>query len=111
MRILILDDSDYKIKSIHDALIEWKVSQDTQIARSFQKGLLAIKQFLPDLIILDMTLPTSEREDGVLTGRTRVFGGREILHEMELESIDAKVIVVTQFDRFEELGRTLLLND
>lgn len=111
MKILILDDSDYKIKNIQDALREWSIGDDILVARSFQKGMMAIKNLKPDLVVLDMTLPTSERDDGILTGRSRMFGGREIIEEIAFEQLSLKVIVVTQFDRFGEPPKSLLLED
>lgn len=102
MRILIIDDSDYKIKNIQSLLGESSIDCSVRIAKSFQRGVQSLKEFKPDLVLLDMTLPTSERPDGGLEGRMRIFGGREILAEMQFEELKAKVIIVTQFDHFGE---------
>jgi CheY-like chemotaxis protein len=102
MKILIIDDSDYKIQSLQALVNQSGLASRMEVARSFQSGLRAIKDMMPDLVLLDMTLPTSERQDGRLEGRTRIFGVREILAEMELEDIRSRVIVVTQFDHFGE---------
>jgi DNA-binding NarL/FixJ family response regulator len=102
MNVLIIDDSDYKIKSLKALLAELDFISDVFVAKSFHSGIRALAEIKPQLVLLDMTLPTSERADGRLEGRTRIYGGREILMEMEEDRIDAKVIVVTQFDHFGE---------
>lgn len=102
MKVLIIDDSDYKIQALQALLKQTGVASEMFLARSFQSGLRAIKETSPDLLLLDMTLPTSERSDGRLEGRTRIYGGREILAEMELDNLRPKVVVVTQFDHFGE---------
>jgi CheY-like chemotaxis protein len=102
MKILIIEDSDYKIQSLQSLLKECGIGSDVQVAKCFQSGKRALREFQPDLLLLDMTLPTSERSDGQLEGRTRIFGGREILAEMEFLNCKAKVVIVTQFDNFGE---------
>ena len=102
MKILIIDDSDYKIDSLQSVLRECDMLVDYEVARSFQGGIKKIQSFSPDLILLDMTLPTSERANGELEGRIRLFGGREILSEIDFLELHTKAIIVTQFDRFGE---------
>jgi CheY-like chemotaxis protein len=107
MKILIIEDSDYKIQNLQSLLNALGLGSELQVAKSFQTGKRALKEFRPDLLLLDMTLPTSERPDGQLEGRTRIFGGREILAEMEFLQIKSKVIIVTQFDHFGEPPNSL----
>jgi hypothetical protein len=56
-----------------------------------------------------MTLPTFENRYGEIEGRMRLYGGRELLAEMEFLNLSAKVIIVTQFDRFGEPPNTIEL--
>lgn len=102
MKILIIEDSDYKVQSLQSFLNLLQLDSELKVARCFHSGKRAIKEFRPDLVLLDMTLPTSERLDGQLEGRTRIFGGREIIAEMSLLNIKSKVIIITQFDHFGE---------
>jgi CheY-like chemotaxis protein len=111
MKILIVEDSDYKIQSLQTFLKRLELDSQLMIARSFQGGKRALKEFRPDLLLLDMTLPTSERQDGQLEGRTRNFGGRELLAEMEFLGYQCKVIVITQFDHFGEPPNTITLKE
>jgi len=111
MKILIIEDSDYKIQSLMTFLPTVGVCGEVQIAKSYQTGKKLLKEFCPDLVLLDMTLPTSERFDGQLEGRTRIFGGRDILAEMEFANIVSRVIIVTQFDSFGEPPDTINSKD
>jgi hypothetical protein len=102
VKTLIIEDSEYKIQSLQSLIKEMDIASELQIAKSFQSGKRALQDFKPELLLLDMTLPTSERQDGQLEGRTRIYGGREILSEMEFLGLTAKVVIVTQFDHFGE---------
>lgn len=107
MKILIIDDSDYKLNDIAAVVTHVFPAAQCFTARSFQTGLKAIEDVRADIIIMDMTLPTSERLDQRLDGRLRFFGGRELMAEMELVEITANVIVVTQFDSFVSSNKTV----
>src|SRR5438045_3994271 len=109
MKILIVDDSEYKIESLQSLLTETLIAPEVKVAKSFQGGIKAMEEFQPELVLLDMTLPTSERADGHLEGRTRLFGGRELLAEMEFSGLTPKVIIVTQFDHFGEPPNSITL--
>jgi hypothetical protein len=49
-----------------------------------------------------MTMPTYDVTPSERGGRTRVFGGREILRAIARRKLPARVIVVTQFESFGE---------
>lgn len=100
MTVLIIDDSDYKIESLEELLRPLPYVGKIRVARSFHGGLHAILSDKPDIILMDMSIPTSERDDGSPDGRDRMFGGRELMAEMQFHHVTAHVIVVTQFDQF-----------
>jgi len=102
MRVLIIEDSDYKIQGLQAFLESHVPDVNIHVAKSFQSGKRLLKELGPDLVLLDMTLPTSERSDGKLEGRNRMYGGKEIMAEMEFLQIKSKVLIVTQFDHFGE---------
>ncbi|WP_267106023.1 hypothetical protein [Xanthomonas sacchari] len=82
-----------------------------EVYGSFQSGLKAIEQNLPDLIILDMTLPTFDRKPNARDGRARPLGGYELMRKMSLKSINSKVIVVTQLESFGDGDDEVSFND
>lgn len=109
MKALIIDDTEYKIESLTGILAECAFISQVRVARSFQSGVHTVKDYRPDVVLLDMSLPTSERPSGELEGRTRIYGGREILAEMDFDELDARVIIVTQFDHFGEPPHSVTL--
>src|SRR5690348_9464414 len=111
MKILIIEDSDYKIQSLLSFLNSMRLGEQVQVARSYQAGKKMLKEFSPELLLLDMTLPTSEKADGQLEGRIRIFGGRDILGELQFLDIDCRVIIVTQFDSFGQPPNTINAKD
>jgi len=102
MKVLIIDDTDYKIESLKAFLDGCCSVSELQVAKCFQTGLKALMEFKPRLVLLDMSLPTSQGLDGELEGRDRIYGGRQLLAEMEFEGLSAAVVVVTQYDHFGE---------
>lgn len=102
MNILLVDDSDYKLQEIKTLLDDIPISKEVRVARSFQGCLRVLEEFVPDVVLMDMTLPTSEDPDGGLDGRDRLFGGRDLIAEIDFSGISTKVIIVSQFDQFDE---------
>lgn len=111
MKVLIVDDSNAKISAISEILRGVDCGIEIESRRSFQAGLKALETLSFDLIILDMTIPTTEKVDGRPEGRTRFFGGRELLGEMDLLGCDTKVIIVTQFGEFDDGSEKLKYED
>lgn len=99
MRVLIVEDDAFKKRAIEAFLEESKVREiDNASSTHTAKSILKKRSF--DYIIMDMSLPTydvSAEEGG---GMPRTFGGRELLSYMKYKKIGASVIVLTQFERF-----------
>jgi CheY-like chemotaxis protein len=109
MKVLIIEDDENKRGQLIEFLKEATQSSTIVEARSLQSALKRIIDDTFDLIFLDMTLPTFDigvDEDG---GRPRVYGGREILRQMDRRGIVTPVIMVTQFDRFGKGAESLTL--
>lgn len=69
---------------------------------SYQTGLKEVERGQADWVVLDMTMPTYDVTPSERGGRTRFFGGREILRAIARRKLPARVIVVTQFESFGE---------
>ena len=105
MRIYIVDDEDGKIQNIHDFVRTNFRDCEIEMFRSFQKGLRALLTDPPDALLLDMTMPTYEvgpREPG---GRERRYAGREIIRQLNRKKMRIPVIVLTQYEQFEDGGK------
>ena len=103
MKIYIIEDNLVKVEKIKSFLNdEMPTSSKVSFYYSFNSGLKAIKEAPPDLILLDMTLPTFDRRPNVREGRSRPLGGYDIMRKMKLFNINSKVIVITQLESFGE---------
>ena len=76
MLIYIVEDDFLKANRLKALLNENIANIDCRIHGSFQSGLRAIQQATPDLVVLDMTLPTFDRAGSDrFRGRARAAHG------------------------------------
>ena len=102
MRILLIDDDENKTREVASFIMQSYRADELIIKRSYQSGLKELLLRRPDVVLLDMTMPTydiSAREPG---GRERRYAGREILRQLERRDISVPVVVITQYEQFEE---------
>lgn len=102
MKILIVEDDDYKAKQLTDFLSDnYQLSNECiTVRRAFQSGMDAIAKNIYDIILLDMSIPSFDNGLRQSAGRYRYYGGREILNEMKRKDISTPCLVVTQFSVF-----------
>jgi CheY-like chemotaxis protein len=104
MRILIVEDEDPKLRHILNYLKSSEPSHEISLARSVRSALEALEDDAPDLVILDMSLPTFDIGGDESGGRPQGFGGRELMRTMKLEENITPVIVLTGYDAFNKAG-------
>lgn len=99
-RILLVEDEDPKLRHLlgrlHDELPEATID----VCRSVNSATGYLEEVTPDLVILDMSLPTfdvSKTEGG---GRPQGFGGVEVLRHIAFNELRCKVIVITGYEAF-----------
>jgi CheY-like chemotaxis protein len=106
LRILVVEDEAPKLNHIERFIHSFNFEIEIVAARSVNAALDVLETSLPDLILLDMSLPTfdiGERESG---GRPQGFGGIEILRYMILADLNCPAIVVTGYEAFiKESGK------
>jgi CheY-like chemotaxis protein len=100
MNILVVEDDENKRAQLSQFLRRSFPQASGLEARSLQSGLRQIRERLPDLILLDMTLPNYDAGFDEPGGQTLNFGGIEFLRQMDRFDIAVPVIVVTQFETF-----------
>lgn len=98
--IYVVEDDALKASRVRDFLVSQYLNSEISCLGSFNTGLKAILERTPDILILDMTLPTFERSSNSREGRIRPLGGYELLRKLKLRGIVTKAIVVTQLERF-----------
>lgn len=111
IRILIVEDETPKCTHIQNFLESLKIDICITIAKSVNGALDELDEEVPDLLILDMSLPTfdiCERETG---GRPQGFGGIEVLRQMTMGRIECPTLILTGYEGFQrEAGKTVDLS-
>ena len=100
MKVLIIEDDRNKLNRLKSFMHARWPRLEIREEYSYQTGLDHLISNKVDLVLLDMSLPTypiSEAEPG---GRTRIYGGKEILRQMQRRQISVPTVVVTQFESF-----------
>ncbi|KTC32927.1 chemotaxis protein CheY [Pseudomonas sp. ABAC21] len=100
MRIFIIEDDLLKLGRIHEYLSNTCSDAVIDCFGSYNSGLRACEQGSPDLVILDMALPTFDRKPNKREGRLRPLGGYDLLSKLDLKDLPIKAIVVTQLTDF-----------
>jgi CheY-like chemotaxis protein len=109
--ILIVEDDGNKLTQLTGFLQERFQSVELRTARSLQGGVKHIRSLVPNLVLLDMTLPNFDATPDDAGGQTHNFGGREFLKQLDRFDITVPVIVVTQFITFGRGSQTIELED
>lgn len=107
MKLLIVEDDDLKYNHIKTFILsEFQNTFTIDWKKSLNTGLGAIVSNDYNLILLDMSMHTYERDINEKGGNFESYAGKIILDEMDLLSINTKTIIVTGYDMYED-GKTL----
>lgn len=99
----IVEDSALKASNISSFFAQkYSFLLPPDISGSYQSAMRAIAESKPDLVIMDMTIPTFDRKPNAREGRMRPIGGYDLMSKMKHKSISASVIVLTQLETFGE---------
>ena len=111
MEILLIEDDPNKAQQIILFLKEDLISSAITYKRSYQSGLKELYENNFDLVLLDMSLPTYDISPGEDAYKFRHIAGYDILFELKRKRKFAKVIIMTQFERFGEGKQYISLTD
>jgi CheY-like chemotaxis protein len=100
LAVLIVEDEAPKRTHIERFVLEVVPFAKIRVARSVNSALDAIDDSLPDLMLLDMSLPTFDVDKDEAGGRPQGFGGKEIMRHMKLSKVSCSVIVITGYEAF-----------
>lgn len=101
MKGLLIEDDPIKASKILHFLTENFAAYRLLHRKSYQSGIKQIFEEDFDFILLDMSIPTYDQDQGNFSGKPRNFGGRDILKEMKRNKKMSKVLVVTQYNEFD----------
>ena len=109
MKILIIEDDQNKLEQLASFVAAEFGTETVGRALSYRNGLAAVLEAQWDLVLLDMQLPTYDKSPRESGGRQRALAGEQILRKMAMNSVKAPAIVVTQFEKFGDLGNAISL--
>lgn len=109
IKILLVEDETPKTTQIEIFLCELSIPIEIKHAKSVNSALDLLDKFTPDLLLLDMSLPTIDVDisTGENGGRPQGFGGIEVLRYMVLSDIKCPTIVITGYEGFPREGGDL----
>lgn len=104
VQVLLVDDDERKRAKILEQLTRLLPDGVVSTRASYRTGTAAAIELMPDLLVLDMTMPTFDRSPTEPGGRSRAFAGRDILRELARRKLLAKTIVISQYPEFIDGG-------
>ena len=97
----MIEDNRNKLKQIKNFLTDYFSACNIAEAHSYKDGIAKVYENKWDLIILDMSLPIYNYSDTVENLEIKPIAGLNIMKRMLFNDINTPVIIVTQFDTFD----------
>lgn len=104
MKVLLIEDEDTKLAPILSFLKSKFPFMVIQIARSVKSGIEALTSEQPELLLLDMSLPTFDISASEPGGRPQGSGGLEIMRYIDMMEMSTPIIVITAYEAFSRKG-------
>jgi len=111
MKVLIVDDDLNKVRQLTSFVRKEFPDAAIEERRSYQSGLKAAILSTPDIVVLDMTMPTFDVGGKEKGGRERRYAGLHILRQLRRKGVHTHVVIVTQFERFGEGDELITLDE
>lgn len=102
MNVLLVEDEDPKKDAVLAVIAREFPEIRTNIARSVRSAIASIRSTTPNLLLLDMSLPTFDISPGEPGGRPQGSGGIEIMRFLDMQDIALPTIVLTGYDAFSK---------
>ena len=102
MKALIVEDNSNKLNQIKETLKELYPDIDIDEAHSFNSGVKKVYQNIWDIVLLDMSLPTYDISHTESGGDKKPIAGKNIMKRMRNKKMSTPVIVITQFETFDD---------
>lgn len=112
MRIALAEDEDSKREKIKAFLGETYPQAVIIESRSVRGTTKAIRAGpCPDLLLLDMSLPTFDIAAGEPGGRPQGFGGIEVVRYLARDDLHLPIIIITQHPAIPKDGELIKLSE
>lgn len=102
MRILIVEDDGFKQRQITEFVGTRFEDAHIEVAASVKSAEMKLSKHVFNIVLLDMSLPTFDVSPWESGGRPQGFGGRAVLDFMLYRGLEAKAVVLTQFENFSD---------
>lgn len=106
-RILLVEDTPLKEKQLVAFFESEGFTGQYTVAHSYKSALRTLLREPPNVLLLDMSLPTFDIKGPEGGGTPRPLGGLELLAQLSLRRIVIPTIVVTQWELFGDGGMKL----
>lgn len=110
MKLLIIEDDINKQNAICSFIVQ-RTYFDYDTRSSYHSGLRTLLNEKYDLLLLDMSMPVYDFTAQETGGRPLALAGRDILFQLRRRKSALKVIIVTQYERFDGLSLDDLNSD
>ena len=101
MKVLIVEDDLFKFSKIED-VVKYTITTKIERKDNVHDTVIYLQYNSPDIIILDMSLPSHAVNPGEGSPLSMLAGGIEIILELEdLDKIFIPIIILTQYPEIE----------
>lgn len=110
MLILLAEDEDSKRERLRAFLNEALPTWDLRETKAVRSTIDSLREKTPDILILDMSLPTFDIAAGEPGGRPQGFGGIEVVRYLERDGLSVPIVVVTAHPAIPKDGQMIPLS-
>ena len=107
----LIEDDNLKSKQILPFLADFSPDLTVEHYRSYQSGLKAIGLRHPNLVVLDMSLPTFDMTGVGRHGRPRSLGGYELMRKMKRTGAGCPVFIISALETFGDGKDTISFHE
>lgn len=111
MDILIIEDDDFKSRSLRDFIHDKISSAKTKDSTSLVEAITEINRKEYDLVLVDMAIPSHPTNRGEGAPMSLLTGGLDILLEIQALDRNDPCIIITQYHEIEISGELYPLDD
>ena len=107
--IMLIEDDQKKIEDIKNFISQSFKDIQLITKESYQSGLKELIRNHYELLLLDMSIPTWDKNTNHSGGDYQKFGGYRILKELSRKGKLLPTVLISMFDEFGESDRTITL--
>lgn len=110
MKVLIVEDDDFKLEAIQRAIQSPAVSK-IEVAKSLRGAMVLLDREEFDFVVLDMAIPSHRSDAGAVDTYSQPVGGLDVLLFLVAEHRRERVAILTQYPTVEYDRRHVPLDE